>query len=246
MSKFDAARNAAAQALASITTAETAVAAAESALEAARQRLENDQRKHQERLAAVRAEEAALIAPVLKVAGASFNDGTTKARSVLSWIYSIAGTGKLLNVPPCAVFALQSLVLAVQQILKHSIYDAVEPTTNAPADQGPSMSQSIKAVLSCTDIAVTDMYADAPEAAVGSAEDEAARAGVKAVWFKLKENGGNEVACRNDAAANRRTNKSEGRIAYGSMLANSRSPAPTNPFVADEQSCSEANAPADR
>ena len=136
---------------------------AESALETARQRLENVQRKHQERLVAVCAEEAALIAPAPKVPDASLNDVVTKAQRVLSWIDSIAGTRKLLNVQPSfmeAVFAMQSSVLAVQPGLKPSIYNALEPTTDAPDNQDPSMSQFINSVLSGTDVAVTDMNAD--------------------------------------------------------------------------------------
>ena len=92
MSKLDAARNAAAQAQTPITAAESAVASAETALATARQRLENAQRKHQEWLAAVRAEEAASAAPATKAADAAVSDITAKSHRVVSWIDSITGS----------------------------------------------------------------------------------------------------------------------------------------------------------
>ena len=70
------------------------MASAEFALAAARQRLENAQRKHQDRLAVVRAKEAALAAPAPKAVNATVSDVTARAQRVLFWIDSITGTCK--------------------------------------------------------------------------------------------------------------------------------------------------------
>ena len=120
---------------------------------------------------------------------------TNKAQRVLSFFVAFMGGRRIENIPEDfqdVVLLFQMAVSIIQLVFAASIYDAVEPSTDAPAEEAPDLSKSIAAILSGANIAVGEIETDdGPDPA--QAEKEVIVAWVTALRALLQANRGNEA-----------------------------------------------------